>query len=242
MNTTRLVYKSHKWLAVGVGLLTFLWFASGIVMMLPQNFFSRPPAPAAAPPQTQTFRDATLTIPQAIAALEKVMGQPVEVTSVSFRGLEGKLFYAISTAKNGTHLINVADGTRFVVTEEVARQLATRAAGGASSLGAASLVRAYDADYTYGPLPAWRIPANDGANTIYYVTAETGEVRSTDRLGRIRGFIGGMHMFRYLHPLLSERSIKVALIVTSVVGTAMSIFGMWILWIQLRNWWHARKA
>jgi len=242
MNTTRLVYKSHKWLAVGVGLLTFLWFVSGIVMVLPQNLISRPPASAAAPPQTQTFRDATVTVPQAIVALETSLGHPVNVNEIGFRSLEAKLFYQISTAKNGTHLVNVVDGTRFVITQGVARQLAVRAAGGAGSLGEISLLRAYDSDYTRGPLPAYRVPANDGANTIYYVTGETGEVRSTNRLGRIRRFITGLHVFAYLAPWMSKRSIQVALVVASAVGAAMAILGVWILWIQLKNWRLARRA
>jgi hypothetical protein len=105
MNVTRLVYTSHRWLAASVGLLTFLWFVSGIVMMLPQNLISRPPAPAPAPPRAQTFRDATVTVPQAIAALEASLGQPVDVNDIGFRGLEGRLFYRISTADNGTHLV-----------------------------------------------------------------------------------------------------------------------------------------
>jgi apolipoprotein N-acyltransferase len=74
------------------------------------------------------------------------------------------------------------------------------------------------------------------------VTGETGEVRSTNRLGRIRGFISGLHVFAYLAPWMSNRSIQVTMVIAAAAGVAMTLFGAAILWIQLKHWWLARRA
>ncbi len=97
------------------------------------------------------------------------------------------------------------------------------------------------AAYAYGPLPVFRFVFADAASTIVFVSPKTGEMTSSDRMGHIRGFIGGTHMFDFLQPSLDSRGRRIVLIVFSFVGLVMSLFGSWILWIQFQNW-RARRA
>jgi len=244
MNLTKVVFKTHKWLAVGAGLLTFIWFVSGCVMLLPPYVFGTVPRlQSKAPEPAPAYKEIAVTVPQAIAAVEAAVGQPVEATGVGFRRVTGKLCFEISTAKNGTHLVDALNGKRFEVTEDVARQLVMGLDVPRNDLPwSVSTVREYDADYGYGPLPVYRIAILDPAGTVYYVDATTGEMNATNRAGRLRGFLAGTHTLGFLQPAMGGRALRVTLILFSILGTVMSVFGFWILWIQFRNWRAGRKA
>jgi uncharacterized iron-regulated membrane protein len=241
MTLNRFVYKTHKWLAVSVGFFSLLWFGSGVVMMLPQNLLGRPGANPAGASAGPDFKQMAITVPQAIAAAEAAAGRSTVATSVDVRTIEGRLYYQIALAKGGTHLIDAVSGTRLEITEEYAQQMAARLIGGRGKLGESGTVRAHNVEYSYGPLPVYRFVSDDAAATIVYVSPNTGEMRASDRRGRIREFIVGTHTFVFLRPLVTPRGAKVLLILSSFVGLVMTAFGSWILWIQFQNW-RARRA
>lgn len=239
MNWNRLVFKTHKWLAAGVGLLTLVWFVSGIVLVLPLGWFGAPGPVSDEGPAGPGYNEATVTVPQALRVVEMAQGAAVDVTGIGLHRRAGRLLYAISTRRHGTHLVNALSGERLVINEDVARQFVGRAAPGAA-LGVVALLRAHDADYRYGPLPAYRVTMGDARRTSYYVAAETGEMRATNRGGRIRGFLAGLHSFDFLRPMMNRRGVSATLILFSAIGTLMSLFGLAILWIQFATW-RARK-
>lgn len=241
MNLSRFVFKSHKWLAVAAGLLTLIWFVSGIVMVLPVSIFGAPGQLSAAGPPGPAYKEIAVGIPQAIAAVEAGLGREVNVTSVEFRRIAGRLLYRVQTDGAGAHLVDAISAERYVIDETRAREL-LRLADPAAAGGAMTLVREFDSDYRYGPLPAYRLSLADAARTNYYVSVETGEVRATNTGGRWRGFLAGMHTFDFLRPWTNAVSHRLLLVVTSLVGTLMSLFGLWILWIQFVNWRARRRA
>ena len=240
MTLNRFVYKTHKWLAVGAGLLTLVWFASGIVMVMPGSILggAAAPEPAAGRPDFQAM---TVSVAQAIAAAEAVADAKLVVSQVELRPIEGRLYYQISAAKSGTHLIDAASGARLDITEEYAKQMASRLVGGGAAMQESETLTKYDIEYAYGPLPVFRFVFADPASTIVYVSAKTGELRASNRKGRIRALIAGTHSFDFLQPSLENRGRRMVLIAFSFVGLVMSIFGSWILWIQFQNW-RARRA
>lgn len=241
MSWSRFIFKSHKWLAVAVGLLTVVWFVSGIVMVMPGRFFSppAPPDPSGAP--GPGYRDVAVTAPQAIAAAEAAAGGKVDVTGMSFLRVAGRLLYQVKTAAAGSHLVNAVTGERFVIDEQVATKMVLRSVPGAK-LAAVTLLHAYDLDYAIGPLPAYRVTLDDGRDTKYYVAIENGEMRATNRAMRWREMFIGLHTFRFLRHVMDGEGVRITLILTSIVGTAMSVFGMAILWVQFVNWRARRKA
>jgi hypothetical protein len=233
-----LIYKWHKWLAVSAGLATLLWFVSGVVMVLPANLLMKPPAPPRIGKETgPSLQEIRVSIPQAIAA------EKIEVTSVTTKRLMGRIFYQVTNAAGYSHLIDAMDGARLEITAEVARKIAATAGADANTAGEAILLRTRDDEYAFGPLPAYKIAGNDGRGTLYFVTAETGEVRSTNTMGRVRGFIAGLHTFDFLGPVDSSgRVARVLLFLFGLIGTAMTAFGAWILCLQFRNWQMRRRA
>ena len=242
MTLSRFIFKTHKWLAVAVGLFTFTWFVSGIVMVLPGSLFTGTYADRKADPAPPAFRDVAVSVPQAIAAVDAAAAKPVEVTEFGFRQVLGTLYFEIGTVKSGRHLVSTRDGVRLHITEDIARQIAAESFGPGVTGKRASLLNDYDSDYAYGPLPVYRLPLEDSRATIVYVARDTGEVRFTNRPGRLRGTLAGLHTFDFLGSFLSSRSTRLILILFSAVGTLMSLFGLAILCLQLRNWLAARAG
>jgi hypothetical protein len=239
VNWKPFLYKWHKWSAVAAGLLTLIWFGSGVVMMLPSPLFGSKAEPRDTSERLD-FRQATVTVPEAIAALEAATGQPAQVTGVSLRQFRGRLLYSLSTRGANSHLIDAISGAPFVITEAIAREIALSAVSSSASLGPATKIEESDSDYRWGPLPAYRFPVGDAAGTAIYVAIQTGEVRSTDRPGRIRGFLAGTHTLEFLRPMLPSRIVKLLMLVVSLIGVGMTMLGSAILWLQFRNWWQSR--
>src|SRR5712692_1931935 len=160
MTFQRFVFKTHKWLAVGLGLFTFFWFLSGILMVLPLPRDSQspvaPPHAEASPRDSQPYRQVAVSVPQAIAAAEAAAGHPLSVTSVSFGALPGKLAYQIGT-NSGVFLINSVDGNRIVITPELAGQIAVGALGRTAVWRTPVLLREHTSEYKYSALPAYRL-------------------------------------------------------------------------------------
>jgi hypothetical protein len=239
MNWRPFLYKWHKWFAVAVGLLTFIWFASGVVMMLPSPLFGGKPGPRG-PAEQLDFRQAKVTVPQAIAVLETATGRPARITGVSMRRLRGRLLYSLATAGDKTYFVDAISGEPFSITEEIARQIALSTLGEGASLGPVSQVKKYGWEYTWGPLPVYRFEANDAAGTIVYVAMDTGESRTSDRAGRTRALLADSHTLQFLRPLMPQWSVKLTMLVFSAVGVVMTLLGGAILWLQLRTWWQNR--
>jgi hypothetical protein len=241
MSLSQFVFKSHKWLAVAAGLLTLIWFVSGIVMVLPVSIFGAPRPLFIEGPPGPGYKEIAVSIPQAIAAVESGLGHEVKVTDIAFSRIAGRLLYRVQTAGAGTHFVDAVSGERYVIDETVAREL-LRLADPAAAGGELTLVREFESDYRYGPLPAYRMSMADAMRTNYYIGVETGEVRATNTGGRWRGFLAGMHTLDFMRPWTNSLTHRLLLVVTSAVGTLMSLFGLWILWIQFVNWRARRRA
>lgn len=187
------------------------------------------------------YRAIAVTVPQAIAVAEAAAGGSVSATGIELREIEGRLYYQVSTAKSGSHLIDAVTGARLAITEDFARQMAARMAGGKAPR-AVSVVQRHEGEYTIVTFPAYRMDFDDAASTVVYVSQVTGEMSAIDRKGRMRGFLAEAHTFGFLRPELSARSVRALLILTSVVGLLMVFFGGWILCIQFQIWRERRAS
>ncbi len=237
MNVTKLVFKSHKWLAVATSILTVLWFFSGIFMTMPA-FLQRALADSAAPtasPTSEIYRSIRVPIADAIALVDQAAGSPVLVNNIVLRMIAGKLYYRVVT-NQGSNLVDAVDGSFLKIDEGVARQLAVHAGARAEELGSATLINRLDGLYTWGPLPVWKIQANDKGATVFYVDPGGGEVNVYGRSKRIMMHLIGMHSLEFLNPWLSKGKIRFIMWTFTIIGNVMVFFGLWILWIQYVNW------
>lgn len=239
MSLGRLVYKTHRWLAVGAGLFTFIWFASGIVMILPSPLW-KPGGNSKAgnpdPPAALSFREVTVTPREVIEAVGAIVPHLVEVSGMRFRQLPDHLVYEISTVGGISYLIDATNGQQVVITEDFALQIVASKLGSRPRVRGVSLLREHGLAYKFGSQPVYRFALEDSEGTVVYVGAETGDTHSMNRLGRIRAFIVGTHSFDFLRPFLPRWSVRLALLAFGTVGLLMSVLGGWILWLQFKNW------
>ena len=244
MNLTKFVFKSHKWLAVATGIITLIWFVSGVALTLPAPR-QQPPQPggqaAAVDVAAEPFRNLRVSIPEAVTAADRAAGQPVRLGGVSFRTIEGRLHYRLVTEPAGVVLVDGSDGSITKVTEEMARRIVTaRSRVPVESLGTAALQTTHDNAYAYGVLPVYRFQP-PGSSTWYYVETDGAEFRAVSRISRVKNFLTGMHTLDFLRPYMSGFAIQMTMFLFSIVGTVMTAFGFWILWIQWKLWLQSRR-
>lgn len=240
MSWSRFIFKTHKWLAVAVGILTLLWFVSGIVMVSPGRW-GRPPGIGQTAGPGPGFREVNLTVAQAIAAVDAKVGRNVQVTEIGFSRIAGKLLYRVHTEGAGTHLVDAVNGEMVVIDAEAAQALLGEFLP-KDAPREITLLTSYNREYGIGPLPVYRIALADGNDTTYYVSTTTGEINGTNRITRWRGFFGGLHTFRFLDFVFDSNGVRLTLILFSLVGTVMSLTGLAILYIQYINWRARRRG
>lgn len=241
MSATRFFYRWHRWSAVAVGIPTLIWFLSGVVMILPRWLFETDRAGGQSAAAELNFRRAKVTIPEAIHTLDLELGHSVQVTSVRLQPAHGRLLYTVSTVGDGSHLVDAITGERFIITEQIGREIALSAFGGTTALGEPSKIARHDSEYPWGPVPAYRFNVQDATGTSIYVGAETGEIQIFDRRQRIRAFIGNAHTLGFLRPILPSWSVKSVVLLFSFVGVIMTVLGGSILWSQFSNWLRAAR-
>jgi hypothetical protein len=241
MTLNKFVFKTHKWLAVGVALATVVWFITGVALIVPPRLLRGAEARAVRA-DLPSFEDARVTIPQAIAAMQAAAGAPVKAAQIAFQRLPGKLLYEISATNGKTYFVDALSGDPFVVNETTARQLAENFLAGRGQVVEVTLEKRYTVDHHGGPLPYYRVRADDPEQSTFFFANGAGGFRVTTRLDRILGMFHGAHTFAILRPWLPGAAVRALALLMTVAGTVMSFFGVWILWLQWQNWWNARKA
>jgi hypothetical protein len=236
----RFIYQSHKWLAVAVVAATLGWFISGVVMVLPGNWRTLSPGLALtsdADPRLSgapAFEDARVSVPSAIDAVRLQAGAPIQITSVRIRRLPGRLSYEVATVDR-VYLVDAVSGEVFTLNQSLAVQIAATTVGPRTPLGPATIQHERTSDYR-GAVPAYRIPVEDGKDTILYIGGPPVEVRHSDRLSRRLTPIVGWHELLFLRPLLSGSAVRLTMLVSAILGTLMSLAGTVILFLQFQRW------
>jgi hypothetical protein len=239
----KLVYRIHKWLAVVAAAVTLGWFASGALMLLPEpwltlspNVSTRPDAAESHLQSALEFDRATIAPSVALSELVKHVGRPIRATQISLRRLPGHVAYQVNTARDGLHFVDAVDGEVFAITEELAKQIVANVLGSTISLG--PVTRQTESTGAYpGPLPAYRVPVEDGKGTVFYVEEATGQPHLTDPLSRITRRIVSLHGFWPLRGILPGYAVRGLMLALTIAGSAMSLAGVVILIAQLRRWW-----
>jgi hypothetical protein len=219
-----LVY-SHRWLGIAGGVLIFVWFASGIVMM-----YARMPA---LDPAERVSR----LSPIDVAALRVEPGSVApEATRLTITTLGGRPVYR--TIGGGQPRTTFADTGETLA--PVSADRAVEIAQAFSGVDAGSVrhdARLEDADqWTFdvrGQMPLHRVAIGDAAGTRLYITERSGEVvMKTTTSSRRWGFLGAVLHWIYFTPFRRHAGLWAQTIIwTSIAGVVMSIAGLlWGIW------------
>jgi hypothetical protein len=206
----------HRWIAYGLGLIVALWVITGIVMMIPPGSSTRPvPAvpvdPAAA---TRTPAEAAQSLPN----------PDIPVRTVTLRDLAGRAVYHF-VLRNGSHaFVDAATAQRIEFTDSLARLLARRALVDSTTTMSLTRLDAFDARYSFGALPAYRVELGDEAGTIIHVGAD-GSINPTTRFGRFRAVMGHLHEFQLPRNRVPDGPRRLSLIFTGSLTIILVLTG-----------------
>jgi len=207
--------KIHKWLALLMAVQILFWFVSGLFFAIfPIERVRSEHAIAEHAP-------APVALDQASVGLQRLAGGGVAPgEKVELRSLLGQPVALLSGGGARPRLYDLASGRRLSpIPMTFAARIAEADHAGDSRAVRVERITANDSEYR-GPLPAWRVDFDDGANRSLYVAADTGAVtarRST--LWRVYDFLWGLHIMDWRghedfnNPLLILATI-LALIVT----------------------------
>ena len=228
----RLIYKIHKWIGVGIGLLVVMWIITGIMAV--GGDASRGGERRGTGPDF-----ARATLPPAIAVQTAIASDSTiaPITQMSVERLGARIVYRLVGGRGTAMLLDAGDGTRVVVDEAVAREVVLLDSPDATN-SAPILVERHDGEYRGGTLPVWRVGLGDEAGTVVYVNVATGGVSRIDRKGQLHRTVMGLHTFGSLQRIVpSKRAVRYIFIVTSIIsllavltGYYLSLPKAWRLW------------
>ena len=219
------IYKVHKWLGVTVGAFILVWLISGIVIILPPPF----PAPGRQRTPPLDFQEITVSPAEAVGNLGKVLKASPQVMSVSLRRVVDAVVYEVVVNPRGSHLIDARSGQVFMITPEVAEQIARDGFPSSARVLQIERVDRHSFAYPWGPLPAYRIEFDDDRATVSYISTSDGTVRRSDRWSRIRGAITSLHTFEPVKLVTKRDAVRKGLLVLlSVVGMGVAGTGYYL--------------
>jgi hypothetical protein len=219
-----LVY-SHRWLGIAGGVLIFVWFASGIVMM-----YARMPA---LDPAERTARLSPLEV--SALAIEPGSVAP-DATRLTITTLGGRPVYrAIAGGKPRTIFADTGEALAPVSAGRAVE--IAKAFSGRDATAVRYEARLEDADqWTFsvrGQMPLHRISIGDADGTRLYVAERSGEVvMKTTASGRRWGVLGSVLHWIYFAPFRRHAALWTQTIIcSSIAGVALSMAGLlWGIW------------
>jgi hypothetical protein len=237
MQWARVSAKIHKWLALLMAIQILFWFVSGL-------FF------AIAPIQTVRSEHRVAELPAqpvslrvAAAGLERVAASGAGAAErIDLRSLMGEPVALVTSGEARPLLYRLSTGEQISpIPAEMAVAIAERDHDGADQAARVTQVTENSTEYR-GPLPAWRVDFEDGANRALYVAADTGAVtarRST--LWRVFDFLWSLHIMDFEN---HEDFNTPLLIISTALATVVIITGFIMFPSRLgyHGWRKRRKA
>jgi uncharacterized iron-regulated membrane protein len=236
---TRLFLQVHKWVGIALGVLVFIWLASGVVMVLPMKLVSRAPRLAEV-----DVNQVALSPSAAAALLPSREGDSSGVRDWALLMIGGEAYYRLVARSGTSYLINAATGTRLVIDQAQAEAIALRGLPAPLPVAQVTEVKARSLGYPNGPIPAWRVEFGDPRHTVAYVGQRDGSVGYSTGMHRVRYFIAQLHTFDQLKTLGLSRGMQHGVLaVTSAVAILLVFTGYYL--VLPRRWrrrWERRPG
>lgn len=211
----------HKWMGILVGLVLLMWTVTGIIMVLPVKRVrdtGNKPLDAGRATVSPAQALARLTEPDSTAA----------VRSIALIQILDNVVYQVETRRR-TVLINAETAEPFEISAAVAGRIARGALRGTPGNVTVEHLTSYDARYSSGDLPAFRVSLGDSASTVSYVSARNGSIVSADSRRRLRSIVGKLHDFSAIKAVIGADWVHRFLAITACVVSIISIFtGYWL--------------
>lgn len=221
-----LARRTHKWLALFIGVQAVIWTLSGLYMtsvhidIIHGDHFIRVPGPSPIDP-------AALVDPVAAAAAVP------EARSVRLHRLLDRPTYIVAGA-GGARLVDALTGARLPPpTEAQIRQLAEHWFTGSEQIVSARLITDIPGEIRGREPPVWRVDFDGWNKPTLYFSPQTGELLTRrHELWRIFDFLWMMHIMDYQ----TRDNMNNPLLRTFTWGAVlMAVSGAWLLFYSFRR-------
>jgi hypothetical protein len=233
MQWARVSGKVHKWLALLMAVQILFWFVSGLFFAVVPIETVRSEHRIAELPVQPVSLDAAAAGLRRIAASQETAADRIEL-----RSLMGEPVAFISSGDGRPRLYDLSTGRRISpIPSAMAVAIAERDHDGEGRATRVSQVTGNTPEYR-GPLPAWRVDFDDGANRALYVAADTGAVtahRST--LWRVYDFLWSLHIMDFKN----HEDFNTPLLIVSTALSLVVIVTGFIMFPSRLGWHSWRK-
>jgi uncharacterized iron-regulated membrane protein len=211
----------HKWIGIVIGLALLMWTTTGIIMVLPVN-------------RVRDTRVQPLDISRAIVSPAQAVARAANrdsamaVRSLTVIQILDRVVYQVETRRR-TLLVDAASGEPFEISADLAEAIARASFRGTAGQVEVERLERYDARYSSGDLPAFRVSLGDAAKTVSYVSGRTGSMMTGDSRRRLRPVVGKLHDFSAIKAVISADWVHRSLAIGACVLSIVSIFtGYWL--------------
>lgn len=229
----RRLYALHRWLSAVAFIQLALWTLSGAV-------FAFLPIETVRGPFVANAHLRPVDGQRAVAPAEVLARAGLsEPSELSLRASPAGQFWLVRDPHR-TLRFHAGTGAPAPVTRDEAAATARRDQAGAPAVRAATLLESAPTEYRGKPLPAWRVELEDGAGTIVYVDASTGEVsaRRSD-VWRAYDFFWSLHIMDYRE----RESFNHWLLRGAALLAFVTVLSGVVLWtLRAFRWFGARRA
>jgi len=224
MQTSVILTKIHKWLALIIGIQVLLWILGGLVMSWfpietvrgEHNIREREPLMLTAEVNLLPVADVLLSIGA--------------VNSIELKPLLGKPTYQVLTSEDNIILLDANTGEVLSpLNEEFALQIANTDFAGNTGNMSAVMIEESNAEYR-GLLPVWQVAMDDSEDTRLYVSPTTGDVvaRRNDTW-RLYDFFWMLHIMDYENRTDFNNPL---VIIAAILALVASISGIWLIFYR----------
>lgn len=226
----RRLYMVHRWLSAIALVQLAAWVTSGLFFaVVPEARVKGSPVGRA---HAAPLVDADIVPAAAVLAKLAPFGSVERLELVGMS--EGPVYRA--SVGDRRFRFDARTGEERPVDEREARATASRDQPGSPRVKeAVRLEKNPDVEYRGKPLPAWRVVLDDGAGTVVYVDAVTGEVTARrNDVWRIYDLLWSLHIMDYRE----RESFRHPLLATAASLGLLTVLSGVVLWIvRARRWW-----
>jgi uncharacterized iron-regulated membrane protein len=223
-----LLRKIHRWVFIAVGIFMITQILSGLLMIMPPEWFGASPHWPRNPPAD--YHRAVLSPSDAVAKLTADTGSPVEIKQIKLRQIKEHLLYSIVQGDNSKKLIDAATGEYFDFTPELAESMIRNQFSIETPLTEIELLTEHSSVYPWGSLPAYRMTFDDSSSESYFVVQDDLKLYRSSPVTRARAAITSLHEFVPLELITHDSRVPKGLLgLVFGIALAGAITGMLML-------------
>lgn len=222
--------KSHKWLALVVGIQAAFWMLSGAYMAAVDIDYIH------GDPLVRNTDEAVDSNLSGLYRIGNIFERYPRATAIDLVARRGRPHYVVTTERNGVLLDAMSGEVRSPIGKDEAVLLAQHYYAGTGEVAEAALLTdetSRPSEIQSRPLPLWRVRFDDRIETTFYVSPSSGElVTRRHTFWRLYDLLWMFHIMDYENRAdINNNLLRVA----ALIGLIFALSGGWLLVYSLKR-------